>query len=323
LPAGEKLSHDGYVALTGRYQYNENFPELFVQGKLELKLAIKPGVLVGADLFARTDRTGIRIRELFILFPGNPNLKIGNPKKYLGLEELIAEEERLTIEPSQVNRRLADFGYVGRSPGILVYQGPGAVPGPYAYYLSLTYNQAASLDLNGRLARCVGPSGGQAGLNGIVKAATPHIFFRDYDYEYPELTYALSLDFTKDAKAGYADIETFFGLDPYETQLSEFTGAEREVLFAALKGLIARRFDTNRNLVRAVEPLLLASFLIPDLDEEQVNRIEAMAGINFYFDDKLRLRLNGSLVFANSLADPGRRSIGADSRAGAEFQVRW
>jgi hypothetical protein len=295
-----------------------------MNGKLELEYRIRHNLLVGADIFATANRPELRLRELFVRIEGRPNVKIGNIKRYLGLEELVGEEERYMIDESQVNFGLADFGYIGRSPGLLFYQRPSRTDSmSFSYYGSTSYDQTGNLVVNGRVGR-TRLAEWETGLCAIVKAATPHLFFSaPYKYEYPELAYAASLDIARTSRPFYADIECFVGLNPFKTEFAEFQGEDRQVLFAAVKSLASYRIRTGGDPVPAIQPGLLLSILAHDLKDYRVNRIETRAGLDLYFAEKIRLRFNGGLVLVNSAADTGRRDLGSESRAGVEFQVRW
>lgn len=318
------VSYDGFAAIDARYIYNEKFPELFTDVKLEVILKLTPKLKVEVDLRGNSIDKEIELREVHGTFKPSPDIRIkaGNIKRMQGLEQLSGRENLFTIRRAQINRYITLLGYLTRDPGVQVSRTYNDEIGPYSYYVSATYNQSATFTCSGRMSYHNLFGCCQLGLNGIYQLATLHPFL-DVEYEHPLHLFALSLDVSRSNGPWYYDFETFFGMDPFQTEMNQLPDNGRNVYYGGAKTLAAYRFAVNSNFVQGIEPVVLLSILAPDTRDIDVNRLEILGGINLHFDKHVSLRLNGDLILANSEVDTGTRDVAAGSKIILEYMIKW
>ena len=70
---------------------------------------------------------------------------------------------------------------------------------------------------------------------------------------------------------------------------------EEDVHAVGLKGMSSYQFEFDKGIIKRIEPLILLSYYIPDMDITETHVIQALIGVNFYFHKKVRLRFNGDL----------------------------
>jgi len=316
----DKISYDGYITMNARYEYNDKYAELFTRAKMEIKLKLTQYIKAEIDIRGNSNDPEIELKEVHALFKYYPNffIKIGNIKKCFGIEELTAQENLYTIEESQINEYISPLGYVGRDPGVQVYRKYKDRGIPYSYYFVTSFNQSGIFTINGRVSYHNLLGSCCLGLDGIYQHSVSFA-----ENEYPSNSYAMSIDLSRDIGSFYADLEAFLGMDPIETQLSDYYGDDRDVLFLGAKWLLAYYYDINSTVVKGIEPLFLFGILSPDTRYINANRIELLLGINIYFDEDMRLRLNGDLILANNKYNIYDRTIAAGSKVLLEFQLKW
>ncbi len=315
----EKISYDGYIETGWEYENGETYCEIFSKAKLEFKFKLTEYIKGQIDLRANSNKREIELREASALFKYNPDflIKIGNLKKCFGIEELMSHEEIYTIKKSVINQHLSPFGYVSRDPTIRIYRKYKNEGLPYSYNFQISYNQSYQIIINTRISHHNLWGLSDVGLDGIYQHATSGL-----KCEYPTQTFAVALNFKKEKSSSYTDIEFFSGLDPIETQLSEFYGEEKNIIFLGTKLLSAYRFNIDNMVVKGIEPIFLFSYLSFDIERLDVNRIESLFGINIYFDSDVRLRLNGDLISSNNRYNRKDRTL-IGSWVGVGLQLKW
>jgi hypothetical protein len=145
----------------------------------------------------------------------------------------------------------------------------------------------------------------------------------DVEYEHPLHSFALSSDVSRRIGPWYYDLEGFFGMDPYQTEINQLPNSGRNVYYLGAKSLAAYRFAVNSGFVQDIEPVLLLSVLAPDTRDLAVNRLELLAGINLHFDKHVALRLNGDLILANNEVSTSERAVASGSKIILEYIVKW
>lgn len=318
--AQTKVSYDGYIAMDARYEHGEKYAELYTKMKLEIKLDLTQYIKTEIDIRGNSNDPDIELKEVHALLKYDPKcrIKVGNIKKCFGIEELISQEDLYTIEEGQITKYISPFGYVGRDPGIQVYRKYKGEGSPYSYYLGASCNQSANAALNGRISYHSLFGSWCIGFDGVYQRSSHRP-----EKEYPPNIYAMSIDLSWHTGSLYTDLEAFWGQDPIETQLNEFRGDNKDVLFSAVKWLLAYHWDTNKTVVKGVEPLFLSSILVPDTKYMAANRIELLLGVNIYLDKDVRLRLNGDLILSTNKYNTHDRTVAAGSKIVSELQLKW
>ena len=319
--AQDKVSYDGYIAMDVRSEHGKEYVDLFSKAKIEFKLDLEDHIRAVIDIRGNSNDPEIELKEVHALFKCDPKfrMKIGNIKRCFGIEEMISQEDLYTIEESHINAYMSPFGYVGRAPGTQVYKEYDGKGPPRSYYLQASSDQSYNVTLNGRISHHNLCGSWCLGLDGVYQRT-------DLDQpprEYPPNTYAVSIDLSRQTGLFYTDLEAFFGLDPIETQLSDFSGEDRDVVFTGLKWLLAQYWRIDGNLLEGVEPLFLSSILVPDTKYMNANRIEILLGLNVYLYEDVRLRFNGDLILANSKHNLHDRTLAAGSKVSSELQLKW
>ena len=316
----DKVSYDGYIAVSARYEYNDKYADLFTLAKIEIELELTQDIEVEIDIRGNSNDPVVELKEVHALFKHHPNflIKIGNIRKCFGIEELTAQEDLYTIEESLISGYLSPLGYVGRDPGIKVYRKYKDRGIPYSYYFVTAFNQSGIFTLNGRVSYHNLFGSCCLGLDGIYQHS---VSFAENDY--PSNIYAMSVDLSRKTGAFYTDLEVFFGMDPIETQLSDYSGDNRDVLFLGAKWLLAYYYGINSTVVKGIEPLFLFGILSPDTRYINANKIELLLGINIYFNEDVRFGLNGDLILANNKYNLYDRTVAAGSKVILELQLKW
>lgn len=316
-----KVSYDGYLSINARSEYSKDYAELFTKAKLEFILKIDPDIKVEIDIRGNSNQSALKLHEVHALIKCNSDLrvKIGNIKRRFGKEELVSQEDYYTIGNSQINSYLSNLGYLSRDPGIQVYKKEG---NPISYSTAFLYNQSGILTNTSRVTYSGILGSICLGLDGIYQLCTVHRFL-EHEYEYPTHSYTFSMDVSNEIKTFYNELEGFLGLDPFQTQMSEISDDYREVLFFGTRWLSSYYFNTNRSVLKGVEPLLSLSILCSDVKYIQANSIELLSGINLHLKNNICVRLNGDLILTNTKYNTDERTIAAESKVLFESIIKW
>ncbi|MGH7456097.1 MAG: hypothetical protein ACRENG_32385, partial [bacterium] len=117
------------------------------------------------------------------------------------------------------------------------------------------------------------------------------------------------------------EIETVVGQDPFQSEFEKRLGG-KNVYFFGGKFLYGHRFKTSRRLLKAFEPLVIASVWTPNLDAFELNTLGLLAGMNFYLAPELRVALNGDLLLTRSSTISNERTY-AGSNVILQAQLTW
>lgn len=320
--AQKKISYDGYASAGGKLEY-KGFGESFYRAKIQLEVKLNDYIDTQVDIRGWSGRREVELREISGEFKywDQTRLRIGNLKKRFGTEELVSREELYTVERSLINRHISPMGYVGREVGVQLYKKWKEVKQDsndfYSYYLGVSYNDSRAFGANGRMSvhNVLGLS--QLGFDAVYQQLKGELIFGD-----PLHAFAFSADVSKQAGQYYTDAEVFLGKDPFETRVSRFTGTERSVYFTGIKSSHVYRFQIDEKALKAIEPVLLLSFLVPDTRDFWVNQFQILIGMNIYFDEAVRLLINGDLISSNSRYNKDQRYY-TGSMMITELQFRW
>lgn len=315
ISAKEKVKYDGYISTGVEYIIKEIYSEVYYKGKMEFKIQLDNFIEGTLDFRGRSVDKEVDLKAAFVRFAYWPRLriKVGRIKKRFGLEELVSKEKLVTIEESLMNRYLAPFGYVVRGTGIDVYQGYKGNGSPYGFHLGCFYNESHHNFFLGRFTRYGTLGFDQISINGIYRLGITQ-GLRDY--------FALSLDLSRNIIGLWWECEMFYGQDPEESDYRFFLGNTAKVHFFGIRSLLLYLWETQQQIVQGIEPLLLFSFLAPDVEASNVHRIQILLGCNIYFHPKVRFRLNSNLNLTNNRVNPDEYVMN-ESKFTVELQLRW
>jgi hypothetical protein len=110
-------------------------------------------------------------------------------------------------------------------------------------------------------------------------------------------------------------MEAMVGQDPFESEFEKSFGDGKNVYFTGGKFLYGHRFGR-------IEPVIVSSLLVPDLEVFDINTIQLLLGFNYYAASMLRLGLNGDLLLATSSENQDERTY-AGSNVILQMQLAW
>ena len=311
--AQKKVEYGGYFEIGGKSEYKSIYVESFYKAKLEYKFKINDYAKVEIDVRANSEDRQIELYEGSVSFKLSHQLKlkIGDLKKRYGLEEQTSHEKLLTINTSMINNYLDPLGFVSRDPGIQLYWNDSndniTIAG------GVHYNESHRLTIITRL--------DSKNILGLDKVGAGFQLAREKDNELSH-TYIASIDASKDFYFINVELEVLTGQDPVASYYKKLDGQSGMVNFLGLKALLSNKFSLNSDIVKNIEPLLLASILSKDTDNLDVNSIQLLFGFNTYFDEDIRFMINGNLILTNHEYDKNERTMyGSDVQA--QLQIRW
>ncbi|MBI3004778.1 MAG: hypothetical protein HYY49_05115 [Ignavibacteriales bacterium] len=319
LRSQKKVSYDGYVSTGVKIEY-KGFAESFYRAKIQLEVKINDFIEAQADLRGQSGSREVELREVSGEFRywNKTRLKVGNLKKRFGMEELVAREQLYTVQRSLINRHISPMGYVGRDVGVQLYKKwMDGDNDNYSYYAGISYNESRAFGANGRISVHDVLGFSHLGLDAVYAKLKGELIFGD-----PLDAFAVSADMSKKIGQYVSEAEIFIGKDPLQTKISGFVGDRRSVYFGAVRTLHVYRVDLDEKTVKAIEPVILLSFLAPDTRDVDVNQLQMLIGFNIYFDEDVRLLVNGDLILSNSRFNKDDRFY-TGSTVIAELQFRW
>lgn len=319
LRSQQKVSYDGYVSAGGKIEY-KGFAESFYRAKMQLEFKISDFVEAQVDLRGRSGRREVELREISGEFKywGKTRLKVGNLKKRFGMEELLSREKLYTIERSLINRHISPMGYVGREVGVQLYKKwKDGDNDNYSYYAGISYNESRAVGANGRISIHDALGLSHLGFDAVYAKFKGELIFGD-----PLDAFAFSMDLSKKIGHYVSEAEIFVGKDPMETRIGRLVGDRRSVYFGAMRSLHVYRLELDDKTLKAIEPVILLSFLAPDTRDFGVNQFQMLIGFNIYFDEDVRLLFNGDLILSNSRYRRDDRFY-TGSTVMTEIQFRW
>lgn len=311
--AQKKVDYDGYFEIGGKSEYKNIYIESFYRAKLEYKLKINDYTKVEIDVRGNSEDRQIELYEASADFKldSQLKLKVGDLKKRYGLEEQISHEKLLTINTSLINNYLEPLGFVSRDPGIQLYWNNKSDNTTIA--IGTHYNESHRLTIVMRF--------DSKNIFGIDKVGAGFQLARERDNELPH-TFIASIDASQDFNFLNVEFEMLTGQDPIASYYKKLDGKSGMVDYLGLKILLSNNITINNEVVRNIEPILLASYLAKDTDNLDVNSIQLIIGINTYFDKDIRFMINGNLILTNHDYNKNERTMyGSDVQA--QLQIRW
>lgn len=313
LQAQKKVSYGGYFELGGKTEYKDIYTESFYRAKLEYKLKINDFTKVEIDLRANSEDRQIEIYEASAEFKLSPSFKleVGSLKKRYGLEEQISHENLTTINESMINEYFDPLGFVSRDPGVQLHWTDAEEKTKITW--GVHYNESHRITFMTRINR--------PGFLGLTKVGAGFQYSSERNNELSD-TYIASIDAAQDFGFLNSELELFTGQDPIESYYRKISGDEAMVNFFAARTVLTKKIPIDNSFLTCIEPLFQGGFLVKDIDQFNVNSIQLLIGCNIYFDEDIRLMINGDLMLSNHAYDIDERTL-YGSNVIAQLQIRW
>jgi hypothetical protein len=316
----EKIDVDftGYGAAGFRFvdrnqlvDYNQ---ETYFEGKFQVELKYNKNIEAQLDFRGNSSDNAVDLREYSIKFEYWDKMKfeVGNLKKVFGLEYLSSEENLIQIRRSFIQRSFSDQGYGNRALTLMGYYkySKKRPEYPYSYYFSVYKDNSLNAGAATRFSYHTSSMAYSAGYlfqnRGGEAKFSSHGVEADVQFEQG--------DFTSNAEA-------YFGTNTEEGIRRKMAGLNSSASMAGFKTQAALNFNINKEVIKDIEPFVLAGFLVPDTDESEVYTIETLLGANFYFHKDVRFRLNGDLLLTKNKYSDELSTIG--SSVTLEFQAKF
>lgn len=306
--AQEKIQLTGYGA-AGYKIYDRNIlrqynQEAYYEGKLQADVKINRHLDAQLDMRGSSEDERLVLREFSVKFDYLKYMKFkaGNIKKTFGLEQLVNTEELPTIERSYIQRSISDLGYGGRSISLMTYykfnkKHPEL---PFSYSAAVMKDNSLNTSLAGRI------SFHSDGLTYSLNYLYQHL-----GGDFPESANGFSADLVYEGDVLKSSIEVQYAEDAIESQRLKLSGAGRDAYVCGIKSVSAYSFDLGGEVIKSIEPVLLAGVYFPDSRLKKSHTIEIITGGNVYLDKDLRLRLNGDLLLSRDIHNSSYSTTGS------------
>lgn len=319
-PAWGQVGHDGVVETGAAWIYSSKETQGFryFRAKIELDVDVSDEIELQVDLRGDARDETVELRAVHVDFEYTDafQVRVGYLKKRFGLEALENRENLPTVERSDVNAFLSTLGYVGRDYGIQVfrrYRGEGR---PLSFRTGLAYNDSRTGGAFARFTLHDRPDHRRVGAGVIYQYYRTNKVDSGADHI---LAAGIDAGFTRGSLD--IDAEIVAGRDPVETQLRRFTGDHGPVNFLGARSTLLYRIAVPTRVVRTLEPVLLLGILAPDAGAPEQNRLQALGGLNVYFDEDVRLMINGFGLAARNRFQVDRSYSGSAFRV--VLQAQW
>lgn len=313
--AKDNIRVEGYVTSSFQYAQNEVYGSGYYLGKLRVEQKIDSDFKAVLDFRGRSKTNEVELKHAFLRIKYSPwmRVKIGQVKKRFSAEEMVSKAELITIERSLLNRHMQPFGYVVSGQGLTIYrkyEGKGA---PLGYRAGLLYNESRHLYTLLRFERFnIGPFQ-RVGTGGIV---------RKFTGTGQTVTTAFSLDGLIQLGAFATEIETVWGHDPVESHYRSLEGGSGRAAFVGGRMMFSHRYSYQERHIKILEPVILFSFLAPEVSQLDTHHYQCLLGINLYLHKKIRIRMNSDFILSNNKLDTDTYTYDRSTYT-VEVQTRW
>ena len=296
-------------------------------GKLQADIGFNDEIEAQLDLRGNSFTNNVTFREFSVKFKYMEYMrfKIGNIKRPFGYEYMENREDLLTTNRSIVQNNMSLRGYSVRSVSVMAYYNYANKRHdfPYTYAISIFKDNSFGSGL---------------GLRGLYHVNNINFglsyIFQSIAGNYPISVHGLGLEGNYSGDNSELHVGLVYVQDPLrgkeilaENDAREKEGLpplESEVVYSAgaiISGGI--KFDMDARVIKAIEPFILLSFFIPQSQQTDNHVLQSIIGVNFYFTEKVRLRLNGDLRLTRSEYDEAGEYATDESRGILEVQVRF
>jgi hypothetical protein len=286
----QEIKFSGYGAagfrFINRIKIIENNQEAYFEAKLQTEIEINKKIEAQIDMRGNSEDQRIELREFSAKFSylDKMNFKFGNIKKPFSSEQVENKEDLYTIERSFLAKSIENLGYGGRSIGISGYHKYSKKDKdfPHSYYLYVFKNNSEQTGFTGRYIYHFGDF-----------AASGNYFLLNTGGNFPLLSHAFSAGLIYDIKDFWLEGELFYVQDPVEgirRKAAEI--GDTKVFSFGGRIMIVKGFDTDGEVIEEIEPLIHLTYFQPDTKISNAHTFQVLIGTNFYFEKKVRLRLN-------------------------------
>lgn len=293
-------------------EYNQ---EMYFSAKLQAEIKINKDIESQIDLRGNSQDQQLELREVSVKFKyiKNMNVKFGNLKKPFTAEQIENSENLAQIERSYLSNELGQTGYGGRSVGVMAYYKSSGKKDdlPYSYYMFLYKNNNLQQGFNARY---------QYHFDDDYSAALSY-FILHTGGDYPMITNAVSPGFYLNKKNISGELELVFAQNPVEGIRRKVIGENSNVPFWGARVLGAIAFNTDAEVIKKIEPLLMFSYFQPEFKYVKEHTLQFLAGINFYLHKDVRARLNTDFILSRNRYNDKYSLYG--STVTLELQVRY
>lgn len=314
-----QLKFTGYGAAGYRWidririiEYNQ---EVYYEGKIQAEYRVNKNIEAQLDLRGNSSDQRVEFREFSAKFSYIKRLdfKFGQLKKPFSAEYLESGEDLIAVERSYLTDAVGNLGYGGRSVGLMAYYkfDKDEKEFPHEYYFFIFKNNNLQ---NGAVARYSFYPDDDFG-------ASINYFLLNTGGDYPISSSAFALGAAYDKKDFHIDGELMYFQDPVEGQRRQVLKMDDKVFGYGGRLTAAVKLDTDGEVIKDIEPLVLLSYYQPDTKQTDQHTLQALAGANFYFHKDVRLRLNADLLFTKN--EFSKKYSTHDSRITIEVQVRY
>lgn len=314
--AQSKTSISGWLRVGAEYTYNETYSESFYRAKLQFETKIDDTFDAQIDIRGESDTHEMELREAFLTADLGKavDLEFGHSKKRFGYEFQKSKEKLRTVDRTLLYQYLEPLGLVGRELNLRYHRKARPQERPLGLSASLGYNESNDFAVIGHLTRLNTLGSFALGGSGTVKL--------DKIEGGTQTVWAAALELVRDTEAHHVEIEGITGMDPHASEVEKRVGDGRNVHFLGGKLLYAHRLKTASRLVKAVEPVVVTSFLARDLEEIGRNTISALAGLNFYVAKNARLSMNVDFQLTSTPTHHRERSA-VGSNGILQMELQW
>lgn len=304
----------GYLIHKDNLQNGSN-QETYFQGKFLTDIKLNEKIEAYLDLRGNSADNSVTFKEFSAKLRLFEYLKfrIGQTKKPFSYQYLMQREKLITVNRSLLVEKIGELGYGGRSVSIVAYYNYNkAKPDlPISYYLSIYKNNSPYSGIVTRLEYYIDD---EISLGGNFQ-----IQFKGGDDKIT--THGLGADIEINTMNSNLVMEFFLVQDPVEGLIRKALGKSANVYIAGGTLTSAHRFHLDSEVIKILEPLIMLSYMIPDINRTDRNTIQVLAGMNVYIHEDVRFRFNADLRLTKNITN--KKYSTGESLGIIEFQIRF
>lgn len=309
--------NDGVFSTRSRYRiWGVEGAEI---AEAEVDIAVAPVERIEArfDIHGEIGEPWVELQKAYVQFSYPPagRVRIGRQKKDFGLEDRASSDELYTVDRSHLHQYLESFLILGRDMTLdlrwtrkdatdhrMDVRGAAGADGDLRVFL------VAGLELQSRW--------------GTLVATDMFVIHETSNFN---TSYNLgTAGLIRERPPWHSNYELMVGKDPNASEMSLQLGAERNVMFAALRSVHARTFLFGKRLIKGLEPVLGLVYLTPDLRFPARARGQVVPGLNVLFEPEGKVRWMTNVEVLLALNAPGSSTIDLQSSVlTTQVQVSW
>ena len=288
--------------------------EVYFNGKLQAEIKVNKDIEAQLDFRGSSDDENVTLREFSAKFEYWERMKIeiGNLKQPFGIEQMVSNEDLELVEESFIHDQVSDFGYAERSVSVIVYSKykDEYKSFPFSYYFSLFKNNSLTSGVYARLS-----------YHNSDFIYSVNYAFHSIGGDYPIKANAFCGDVTFNPKNIRVSVEVFYVKNTEAVLERIVLNGEENIFAAGAKLLAAKIFNIDGKIIKGLEPVFLFGYFVPDYNEKDFHTLQLVPGLNIYFHDDVRLRLNYNGLLTRNRFNTEYSSL--NSLGILELQVRF